>query len=180
VAVATAEALRRTGLRNHGVKWPNDILAGGRKLAGILVELKTNGPGATVAVIGVGINLAMPAPAGEDPDRMIDRPWTDLASHVDEPSVAGQRNRVATLLLDQLLAALGRFESTGFDSFRDAWNRYDLLAGEPITLETGGGPVEGTALGINDAGELLVENAASGRRSYHAGEVRVFREIRTF
>jgi BirA family biotin operon repressor/biotin-[acetyl-CoA-carboxylase] ligase len=178
-AVAAAEALRRFGLEGHGIKWPNDILVEGKKLAGILVELKSAGA-ATSAIVGIGINLAMPGPDGEDPNLLIDRPWTDLASHLDDPSVAGKRNRVATLLLDQLLASLERFETSGFDSFRGPWARYDLLADTPVTLETDSGPVEGRAVGIRDTGELQVEQANGSLVSYHAGEVRVFRGIRTF
>lgn len=178
-AVAAAEALRRFGLDGHGIKWPNDILFEGKKLAGILVELKSAGT-ATCAIVGIGINLDMPAPDGEDPARLIDRPWTDLASCLAEPAAAHGRNRVATLLLDQLLASLERFESSGFDSFRGAWARYDLLTDSPVTLETDAGSVEGRAAGISDMGELQVEQANGTLVSYHAGEVRVFRGIRTF
>jgi BirA family biotin operon repressor/biotin-[acetyl-CoA-carboxylase] ligase len=87
---------------------------------------------------------------------------------------------VATLLLEQLLASLERFENSGFDSFRGAWARYDLLADSPVTLETDDGSVEGRAVGISDTGELQVEQANGSLASYHAGEVRVFRGIRTF
>ena len=178
-AVAAAEALRRFGLEGHGIKWPNDILAEGKKLSGILVELKSAGA-ATTAIVGIGINLAMPDSVGEDPARLIDRPWTDLATCLPEPSAAHGRNRVATLLLDQLLASLERFETSGFDSFRGAWARYDLLADSPVTLETDDGPVEGRAVGISDTGELIVEKTDGAKTNYHAGEVRVFRGIRTF
>lgn len=178
-AVAAAEALHRCGLEGHGIKWPNDILVEGKKLAGILVELKSAGT-AICAIVGIGINLDMPAPDGEDPARLIDRPWTDLASCLAEPSAAHERNRVATLLLEQLLASLERFENSGFDSFRGAWARYDLLTDSPVTLETDDGSVEGRAVGISDTGELQVEQANGSLASYHAGEVRVFRGIRTF
>lgn len=178
-AVATAEALRRFGLSGHGIKWPNDILVEGKKLAGILVELRSAGA-ATSAIIGIGINLSMPAAEGEDPARAIDRPWTDLATWMAEPSAARERNRVATLLLDQLLAALERFEASGFDSFRGAWERYDLLTGSPVTLESDDGPFEGRAVGLSDTGELLVEKADGTVTPCHAGEVRVFRGIRAF
>ena len=178
-AVATAEALGRFGLEGHGIKWPNDILVDGRKLAGILVELKSSGA-ATSGIIGVGINLSMPAAKGEDPALLIDRPWIDLATCLPEPSAAQQRNRVATLLLDQLLAGLERFEVSGFDSFGNAWARYDLLTGAPVTLETDRGPVHGRAAGVGDAGELMLEGEDGRVTAYHAGEVRVFRGVRAF
>ena len=178
-AVATAEALRRFGLTGHGIKWPNDILVEGKKLAGILVELRSAGAD-TSAIIGIGINLDMPESNVEDPAQSIDRPWTDLATSMSEPSVARERNRVATLLLDQLLASLQRFETSGFSSFRGAWGRYDVLNGSSVTLETEAGPVGGRAIGISDRGELRVEKDDGAVIICNAGEVRVFRGTRTF
>ena len=64
VAIAVCQALARAGLRGHGIKWPNDILVEGKKLAGILVEMQSAGSGPALAVIGVGLNVRMPSPAG--------------------------------------------------------------------------------------------------------------------
>lgn len=180
VAIAVGNALKRAGLEGHGIKWPNDILAGGKKLSGILVELKSSGSGGATAIIGVGINVRMPSRESEDPLKIIDRPWTDLESQLRDPFLPCKRNQLASGLLDQLLAALGRFERTGFESFRSAWKKYDLLEDGEVTVELDVGTVTGTARGVNEAGELLLETAEGKKRSFHAGEVRVFRGIRTF
>jgi BirA family biotin operon repressor/biotin-[acetyl-CoA-carboxylase] ligase len=74
VAVCVAIALERAGLRGHGIKWPNDILVQGSKLAGILVESQSSGRNAVQAVIGIGLNVRMPSPAET---AAIDRPWTE-------------------------------------------------------------------------------------------------------
>ncbi len=58
VAVAAVRAMRRAGLHSPGIKWPNDIQVGGKKLAGILVELRNPGPGQALAVIGIGVNVS--------------------------------------------------------------------------------------------------------------------------
>jgi len=179
VAIATANALKRTGLEGHGIKWPNDILVDGKKLAGILVELKS-GVNHTSAVIGIGINVRMPKTAEENPQELIDRPWVDLESVLDAGRRSCDRNRLASSLLDQLLAALGRFENTGFESIQQSWKTYDLLEGSDITLQLDDGEIEGIAGGITGDGNLILHTAEGERRTFHAGEVRVYRGIRTY
>ena len=179
VAIATANALRRAGLEGHGIKWPNDILVNGKKLSGILGELKS-GPNHALATMGIGINVRMPSTAEENPEALIDRPWTDLASHVDTGTHPFNRNALASALLDQLLASLGRFERSGFDSFRDAWSAYDLLRDTSTTLQIDDRSIEGIARGVNDRGELLLDVASGGQQTFHAGEVRVFGGTRAF
>ena len=176
VAVCTAQALSRAGMQGHGVKWPNDILVSGAKLAGILVEMQSSGIGASTAVIGIGLNVCMPVPEGKDPKQLIDRPWTDLQSHLPEGSLPGGRNQLAVHLLDQLLSAMGRFEQTGFDTFAAAWEQFDLLNGNPVTLDLDDRPVTGIAQGINNDGELKVAMEDGSIRSFHSGEVRVFHD----
>ncbi len=178
-AVAAAQALKRVGLTGHGIKWPNDILVDGKKLAGILVELKAHG-NRSAAIIGVGINVRMPANAAEDPERLIDRPWTDLESNLDAPNRPCSRNALASGLIDQLLSALGRFESTGFASFQQAWASYDLLRDIETTLQMDDRSVHGIARGVSEQGELLLDVSGGGRQSFHAGEVRVFGGTRAF
>ena len=179
VAIAVADALKHVGLEGHGIKWPNDILAGGRKLAGILVELQS-GAGRPTAIIGVGVNVNMPKRGGEDPDILIDRPWTDLESQLDSAHRPCDRNALAAALVSRLLAALQRFEREGFSTFTPAWRRYDLLVGGDVTLELDSGTVCGKAAGVSDQGELILQTGDGGRHAFHAGEVRVYRGIRTF
>ena len=180
VAVAVANALKHTGLEGHGVKWPNDILAGGEKLAGILMELKTGGNSRATAIMGIGVNVRMPSSETEDPSEMIDRPWTDLESHLADRFKPCDRNLLASAILDQLLASLDRFERSGFETFRVAWKKYDLLENGQVTVELDNGAVNGIARGVSEAGELLLETSPGETQIFHAGEVRVYRGIRTF
>ena len=76
VGVAAAEALRQAGYAPVGVKWPNDLLAHGRKLGGILVEGGGEHGGPVRAVIGIGVNVHMPATAAT----AISQAWTDLVT----------------------------------------------------------------------------------------------------
>jgi BirA family biotin operon repressor/biotin-[acetyl-CoA-carboxylase] ligase len=177
-ALAVAHTLSDAGLAGHGVKWPNDILVGGRKVCGILAEMKWTGSEA-LAVVGIGINVRMPRSKSEDPDCLIDRPWTDLESHLGAERRPCDRNRLATMLLNRLLDFLPRFEQEGFAGFEADWRRWDLLRDGAVTLETDDGPVSGTAVGVNENGELLLE-AHGEVRGYAAGEVRVFSGVRAF
>lgn len=110
VGVAVAEALRQAGYIAVGVKWPNDLLAHGRKLGGILVEGGGEHGGPVRAVIGIGVNVRMPAPVA----MTIDQAWTDLAGLGDG---APSRNALAAQLLDTLLPALDQFDRDGLPPF---------------------------------------------------------------
>jgi BirA family biotin operon repressor/biotin-[acetyl-CoA-carboxylase] ligase len=167
-ALCVCAALDRAGLRGHGVKWPNDVLIGPAKLAGILVESQSRPDRSVLAVIGVGLNVRMPGAA-----TAIDRPWTDLVSHLPADRRGISRNRVAADLLDDLVPACERFASEGFAPFRDEWMRRDLLAGRRIALEENGAARRGTALGIDDSGGLAVDLDDIGQQVLHAADVSI-------
>lgn len=163
VALATAQALGRAGLDGQRVKWPNDLLLKGRKLCGCLVEVQGDSQGPCHAVLGVGINVHMPA---SESTAAIDQPWTDLNSHLPGCS----RNQLAGLLLEELLTALETFAELGFTPFRERWAQLDGLAGREIEVETGSGPVRGKASGIDDSGALKLDTGTETLR-LHSGEV---------
>ena len=173
VAVLLCRALARAGLRDHGIKWPNDILVGGSKLAGILVETQ-GAPGAPLlAVIGVGLNVRMPSPPAGMPAAVIGRPWTDLASQLPPERRAISRNELGALLLDELLPGLERYAADGFAPFRQDWNQRDLLAGRRVGIEGNGMAHSGIALGIDDSGGLSVDLDEFGLQVLHAAEVSI-------
>ena len=178
-AICTCRALARTGLQGHGIKWPNDILVNGAKLAGILVELQTTAGGPAHAVIGVGVNVSMPksSAAGQQADAAIDRKWTDLASHLPCAASSFSRNSVAALLLDELLAGVLEYEAAGFSAFSTEWMALDLLAGQQVRVQHQETSSAGIARGISEDGGLLLEVIkADGRvekRIIVAGEVSV-------
>lgn len=144
VGVACAEALHRLGADAVRLKWPNDLLAQGRKLGGILVELA---PGA--AVIGIGLNLAMPPRQ----DGAIGQPWIDLHAL----GVDATRADVVVALLDALLPALDQYEGAGFDPFRPRWEALDAYAGAMLHLIDGEERRVGRSLGLAPDGGLRVE-----------------------
>ncbi|MBT8116223.1 MAG: bifunctional biotin--[acetyl-CoA-carboxylase] ligase/biotin operon repressor BirA [Gammaproteobacteria bacterium] len=161
--IGLMRCLRGMGIRQAGLKWPNDILVDGAKLAGILIDVTGEVGGDCAVVIGIGINVDMPPTAAAG----IGRDWTDLCSVTggDSPS----RNRLAATLLDELLPALDTFESGGLGPFMDEWREHDVLAGQPIDLLLPDRTVSGRACGIDDGGALLMDTAA-GRKRFAAGE----------
>ncbi len=165
IAVAAANALEQVGAPNIGIKWPNDLVYHGRKLAGILIELSGQADGSCQVVVGIGLNVAMQP----GPGRAIDQPWSDLGE-----TGAGEvgRNRVAAALIHHVLDMLCSFPSIGLEGCIDAWRRRDTLVSQPVRIVFPAGEVEGTALGIDTSGMLLVENG-QGLQRFASGEVSV-------
>jgi len=181
VAVCTCRAMTRCGLEKHGIKWPNDILVAGAKLAGILVEAKTLAGGAVHAVIGVGVNVDMTHLASErqNADAVIEQPWTDMQTQMPVAGSRLSRNAVAAALLDELLGGARDYASLGFQPFRSEWSGLDLLRGREICVLQQENSTVGIARGIDEDGGLLLEvknsNGAEQLRVFHAGEVSVKR-----
>ena len=141
-----------------------DLLEG-RKLGGLLVEGGGEYGGPARAVIGLGLNLRMPAASAAD----IDQPWIDLAS---AGAIALSRQAVAAAVLAQLLPALALFDRDGLAPFLPRYAALDALAGREVNVHLGGGVETGVALGIGADGALRVATAV-GEKQFHAGEVSV-------
>ena len=164
--VATADALHALGYGGVRLKWPNDLLAGGRKLGGILVEGGGEHAGPVRAVIGLGLNVRMPAAAAQG----IEQPWTDLASLGGGD--AASRNVIAGSVLDRLLAALELFEAEGLAPFLPRYERYDALRETEVEVLVGDRSHVGVASGIAADGALRVR-LHDGERMFHSGEISV-------
>jgi BirA family biotin operon repressor/biotin-[acetyl-CoA-carboxylase] ligase len=178
-AVCICRALAHTGSAGYGIKWPNDILVGDAKLAGILVEVQAGGSGAAHAVIGVGVNVFMPAEGtmGFEAGAAIDRPWTDIAAQIPDGATDLSRNRVAALLLENLVNGITEFETGGFQPFEAEWRKMDLLEGRRVSIQNNGKSTTGVARGIDTDGGLILEIAShqgtADRQVFHAGEAHI-------
>ncbi len=163
VAVALSRALETYGIHGVEIKWPNDILINGKKLAGVLVEIFMDDVGTCHAVLGVGMNVELPK------EQEIKQPWTDLVQIMQAPV---ERNRLLGLLLNEILLMLPQFESKGLAPFIEEWRHLDYLQKQLVCLETINGQILGEAQGIDNSGGLLVKTD-TGTKAYHAGEVSV-------
>jgi BirA family biotin operon repressor/biotin-[acetyl-CoA-carboxylase] ligase len=168
--VAVVEALHGLGAGDVRLKWPNDIVVAGqgvpRKLGGVLVEGGGEHAGPARAVIGIGLNVRMPAAAAH----AIDQPWTDLHAQLGDGLPV--RNTIAAAVLSRLLPALSRFDREGLSPFLQDYARHDLLLGREVTVHAHDGEHAGIALGIAADGALRVR-FADGERNVHSGEVSV-------
>ena len=158
VGVSIAESLHP----RIGIKWPNDLWVGDRKLAGILIETASfgdAGAAARYAVIGVGINLApRPGEGFSTPPAALQ----ELDPSLDAPAALLR-------LLPPLVASVQAFETFGFAPFQARFQARDVLRDRPVALSDG---TAGTAHGVSEAGALLVHTAA-GMQAVTSSEVSV-------
>ncbi|MEO8741620.1 MAG: bifunctional biotin--[acetyl-CoA-carboxylase] ligase/biotin operon repressor BirA [Lysobacteraceae bacterium] len=165
IGVAAAETLHALGFDEVGLKWPNDLVAANRKLGGILIEFAGEDAGMVRVVIGIGINVRMPATAAQ----AIDQPWIDLQQlRTEIPS----RNALAAALIAAQIRALDQFADAGLAPFLPRWRALDALRNHAIDVVAGTQREPGVALGIGDSGALRVRHA-DGEREYHSAEISV-------
>lgn len=164
IGVALLRALHDEGVEGLSLKWPNDILLHGRKLAGVLLEIsgETNGP--CEVVIGLGLNVR----ATDFAQGSIDQPWSDLESSLGR-HVA--RNRLAAQVLSCLIEAVSRYDRDGLDSFRDEWRAADAFAGREVVLRTPAAEILGVAQGVDENGALVLALKNGDRQHFYSGEV---------
>jgi BirA family biotin operon repressor/biotin-[acetyl-CoA-carboxylase] ligase len=164
--IATVRALRECGVSGIGLKWPNDIVADGKKIAGILVELGGEFLGPCFAIVGIGINVRLPS------DAAIDQPHSDLSALCggNPPS----RNKIIGRLISQLTASTDLFAAHGFAPFEKEYASFDVLGSTPVRLHTAAGVCDGIADGVDSRGALRVRH---GERvaTYDSAEVTVRR-----
>ncbi|NID15816.1 biotin--[acetyl-CoA-carboxylase] ligase [Luteibacter yeojuensis] len=169
VGVMLLRALADLGIRTPGLKWPNDVLAGNAKLAGVLVELSGEYSGPCAAVIGVGLNIRLPDSLHE----RAGQPITDLASILggDPPS----RNRIASAVIAALADGLLAFERHGFAAFAEEYAANDLLRGESLRIIDPRGEYDAMGEGVDERGALRVRRANGDRVTVDSAEVSVRR-----
>jgi BirA family biotin operon repressor/biotin-[acetyl-CoA-carboxylase] ligase len=155
--VAAARALRALGARAVELKWPNDLVARGAKLGGILVQSR-----GALAVIGIGINHRHdPALA-----KRLRRPLASL-----DEFIAVDAEETIYLIAKHLIEALALFETRGLEPLRADWERMDAHAGARMRVRLADGRVvTGVARGLNRDGALRLETRA-GLRDVHSGRV---------
>ncbi len=163
-AIAAVRALEGLGIEGARIKWPNDLVARDRKLGGVLVDLQGEPPGATRTVIGLGLNVRMPAAASGK----IDQPWMDLATLT--AGKAPDRSLLAAALTESLFAALDRFSAAGFAAFEADWQRLDLVSGRAVALHSHDRTVTGVAAGVDEHGALLLRTP-HGLERFVSGDV---------
>lgn len=161
--LALVRALKTLGVEGLAVKWPNDVLHEGRKLAGILLEISGDITGICQLVVGVGVNVRC------RPQDMADvgQPWTDLYQAAGR---AIARNQLVAAVVTHIMQAMAQFEQQGMAGFMDEWASLDALKDRQVELVSAAGSRFGRARGISDTGALLLDTGA-GVESINGGEI---------
>jgi BirA family biotin operon repressor/biotin-[acetyl-CoA-carboxylase] ligase len=163
VGVAVIKALESVGIQGLQVKWPNDILHHGHKLAGVLIEMTGEVGSACHVVIGVGVNLRL----SDSIKKQILQPVTDLYT------ISGlliDRQKVTAAIVTALITLLMSYDQTGFAKWHDEWLKYDAFKNEIVDILGLQEPIHGVAKGVDERGNLLVETEKGLMRIF-GGEV---------
>jgi BirA family biotin operon repressor/biotin-[acetyl-CoA-carboxylase] ligase len=167
VSVAEAVALH-TGL-DARIKWPNDILASGRKLGGILCEMRVE-PGRVLhAVAGIGVNVNMKASDFPADLRAL------ATSVLIETGARQRRTPLLASVLDVLSSWFDRFLAEDGAPVAHAWRERSATLGEQVRVVTSQETLSGKALDIDDDGALLLELPGGEIRSISSGDVELLR-----
>lgn len=145
------------------IKWPNDVLLNGGKVAGILLE--SSGPEISAVAVGIGVNLAA-APGGDAVEPGAVTPVSVLA----ETGFALSAEEFLDLLAPAFAHWLAQLETWGFAPLRNAWLARAARLGEEILARTGTTETRGIFEGIDDSGALILKTPA-GRQILPAADV---------
>jgi BirA family biotin operon repressor/biotin-[acetyl-CoA-carboxylase] ligase len=165
IGVAVADCLKELTGVPVGLKWPNDLWYRDQKLGGILVDLNTSSRGATVAVVGIGINLHEPGSNRFDPGQ----PVTDLFSNAEDD--LPPRTTIIAHVLGAIANVLDRFHPHQFAPDQDRFNALDVFAGRKVRAESKGKLREGIGKGADELGRYCVHCANGVVETINSGDI---------
>lgn len=161
VGLAVMQALHESGVRGAALKWPNDVLVGQKKIAGILLELVGDPADICHVVLGIGINVNMQK-ASE-----VDQQWTSVQLETGSPM---DRNALVAQLGLQLQSYLDRHRVAGFSGLRQEWEKSHAWQGRSVSLIAGINQVNGVVLGVDCQGALRL-SVDGVEKTYSGGEL---------
>jgi BirA family biotin operon repressor/biotin-[acetyl-CoA-carboxylase] ligase len=162
-ALAVCEVLNREYDLQAQIKWPNDVLVGGRKLTGVLVEADWQGEDIRSAVLGIGINVA---PDSVPPESEVVFPATCVETALGSPIDRW------TLMEEVLRVLLSRLPDIHQDEFLQAWEGNLAYQREWVQLlREGSEPVIGRLLGLKSDGSLRLALPNGEEKFFQAGEI---------
>lgn len=164
IAVMVGRALQHYGLAVPlAFKWPNDIYAKQRKLAGILIESVVLKESEFLVVIGIGINTQL----------ITAHPFAQSVISLEEiTSQPIKRNHLVGLVLNALFSGLTTYEQEGFKAFQHEWEQQDMLFESEVAIQVTDRIIQGTACGIDLKGQLKVQTS-DVLQLFRCGEVSV-------
>ncbi|WP_439295192.1 bifunctional biotin--[acetyl-CoA-carboxylase] ligase/biotin operon repressor BirA [Lonepinella sp. BR2882] len=168
VAMAIHHALIKLGSADIMLKWPNDILLKGRKLAGILIEIAHAENGQLNLVVGIGLNVDIPKD-----NQQIDQSWANLTEIL--PKI--DRTSLLIALIQHIYQELETFERVGINAeFQQKWLEVDAYFGETVNIITEKQVISGTEQGIDEHGHLKLLTNSGELLTFNGGEVSLRRK----
>ena len=155
IALSLVRTLTKISEHQFCIKWPNDLLYKNQKVAGILIECKTNSDHTISAIIGIGINLNL----HQRIHTLLSYPVSDLTkitgSHLD-------RNVLIAGILTALYLMLSEYEKFGFGFFKDEWSKHHCFNNKMVVLRMPqNSNISGIIKGVTDKGELILQKDSS-------------------
>ncbi|MGA7087219.1 MAG: biotin--[acetyl-CoA-carboxylase] ligase [Candidatus Dormiibacterota bacterium] len=148
--LAVVEGLALVGGPKAELKWPNDCLCGGRKLAGVLAESVTGREGDQPVVLGVGCNLKWEG-------LEVPKDLRESATACDLEGAPVDRTELAAAVLERMADRYRQWQVGGFAAVREDWLTHATWLGEEVVAEHQSGRLAGRALTVSEAGELILE-----------------------
>ncbi len=168
ITLVVGVAIRRvleslTGLEPL-IKWPNDILINGKKVAGILTEMNSEMEKINFVIVGVGINV--------NNSKFSEDIAQKATSIMLETNKIYSRNEIIRKLVIELEKCYNQFCLYGFKPFKEEYNKYCANVGKNVTTQNGSEKTTGISKGVNEKGELIIESE-NGQVNVLAGEVSI-------
>ena len=164
-AVALADALAAFIPVLPAIKWPNDILAGGKKLAGVLTESACHGERIDFVILGIGVNINYPVESMPDAIRK------RATSVISLAGATVSRESLIRRLIRDLDRCYGELEEMGFQALAPRWEARFELRGKKVRVEMTDRIIIGTAKGIDRDGALILEDGRGELQRIVAGDV---------
>ena len=155
--VAVARSLDKLGLSAE-LKWPNDVLLGGRKVAGVLCEAEWLGSRPAFLIVGVGLNVA------HTPEMLPERPVFPASSLLIESGQRFEAERVEAVLVAALRDCARQLEGGGWNQLRAEWESKCYGLGRMASVSEGGSKILGVLRGLDGSGALMLETSDGARR----------------
>ncbi len=166
-AVAVARAIAQVSSVTPGIKWPNDILYQGRKLAGILTEMSAEMDTVNYAILGIGTNVNISEEAF--PEELKNQ----ATSLLKEGGTKVNRAKYVQSLLGNLEELYGQLLGGGFDAILAEWRRFSLTIGARVVVTGLKQTMEGLAVDIDETGALILEDTTGQKLKVVAGDVSI-------
>lgn len=169
IGVAIQRLMKKIGINNSFLKWPNDLLIleddAYFKLAGVLIELQGDLESRCSAVIGVGINYDL----SNDIIKNIDQPVTNIKKYLNSDI---DLNQLSAMLIREIIGSLSEFESNGFSSIREEWLLYNAFKDKTISfIKSSGEIITGQIVDIETDGALKILQNNGMHEKLISGEV---------